>query len=134
MLNFNMAEVTEEQKHKIFNRLKKVLLKYQKYFTATLDTENTYTLVSIKELTILGRKRSDIAFASILIQKNYVTLYYMPIYAFPHLASELIPEEILKLKNGKSCFGFKSIDNKTLKLIDVMLQKGRDCYQDAGWV
>ncbi len=123
-----------ENKQEIFNKIKKVLKKYNKYFTETLDTDGSYSLVSIKEIEILGRKRSDIAFASLIIQKNYVAFYYMPVYAFPNKASELVPEELLKFKNGKSCFTITKINRALLKQIDVALQQGRDLYEDMNWV
>jgi hypothetical protein len=68
-----------------------------------------------------------------MINKSYVSLHYMPIYAEPETIKNLKPELLAKL-NGKSCFNFKKLDSTLLVQIEETLSRGFAEYQNRGWV
>ena len=75
-----------------------------------------YDLWSIKDLVIEGRKRKEVYFAGLIIQKSYVGFHFMPVFAEAHLKPVFAPE-LLELLKGKSCFHFKKLDPALLDLI-----------------
>jgi len=69
-----------------------------------MQAAGQYHLISSKEVEIAGRKRNDIYFASLLVQKGYIGFYYIPIYANPEIKRDLKPE--LKCLKGKILFPY----------------------------
>ena len=123
----------EDKRAEIFAQLKELLVKYNPPFVAKIDNERWYDLYSIKDLVIEGRKRKEVFFAGIIIQKAYVGLYYMPVYAEPEIKA-LFKPELLKLLKGKSCFHIKSLDDVILGQIRQALKDGFNLYQERSWV
>ena len=117
----------------IFTTIKKELAVYQPPFQPKNDTERYFDLWSFKDLVIEGRKRKEVYFAGIIIQKAYVGFYYMPVYAEPEVKS-LFKPELLKLLNGKSCFHIKKLDEELVKQIEQALVDGFEMYKQRGWV
>jgi hypothetical protein len=117
----------------IFELLKKELAVYQPPLQPKNDTERYYDLWSIKDLVIEGRKRKEVYFAGIIIQKDYVGFYYMPVYAEPEIKT-LFKPELLKLLKGKSCFHIKKLDDELITQIRQVLLDGYAQYQKRGWV
>ena len=118
---------------KIFNRLKKVLKKFEDPLKPKFDLDSKYDLWSFKDLVIAGRKRKEIYFAGLIIQSKYVGLYYMPIYTDTSLKDVFKPE-LLKLLKGKSCFHIKQLDAGLEKQIERALEKGYALYKKRGWI
>ncbi len=71
------------------------------------DSGGQVHVCSKKPMEIAGKKRDEIYFASIIIQKGYVGFYFFPVYTDEGLKKELAPE-LLKCLKGKSCFHKKS--------------------------
>ena len=124
-----------EQKElvKIFNKLKKILKKYENPLKPKLDLDSKYDLWSFRDIEIAGRKRKEVYFAGLIIQSNYVGLYYMPIYTDTSLEKVFKPE-LLKLLKGKSCFHIKSLDKQLELQIENALKKGYNLYKKRGWI
>ena len=87
----------------------------------------------MKDLVIDGRKRKEIFFASLMIQKDYVGFYFMPVYAESEITRVFAPE-LVKLLKGKSCFHIKKLDEQLLKQIESALEIGFQLYRERGWV
>lgn len=107
----------------IFKRLKSFLKKFEDPLKPKFDLDSKYDLWSFKEVEIAGRKRKEVFFASIIIQSNYVGLYYMPIYTDVKLRDVFKPE-LLKLLKGKSCFHIKDLNPELEKQIVDALEIG----------
>jgi hypothetical protein len=118
---------------KIFNRLKKLLKKYEDPLKPKFDLDSKYDLWSFKNIKIDGRKRKEVFFASIIIQSKYVGFYYMPIYVDTDLKDVFKPE-LLSLLTGKSCFHVKKLDAKLEKQISDALKIGYKLYKKRGWI
>jgi hypothetical protein len=117
----------------IFEALKPLLKQYQPPFVSKQDDETHFDLWSIKDIVIAGRKRKEVFFAGLIIQKSYVGFYYMPVYESPELKQVFKPE-LLALLKGKSCFYIKKADPVILTQIEEALRIGFQMYQDRGWV
>jgi hypothetical protein len=117
----------------VFDQLRSLFIKYQPPFQSKRDESGYFDLWSIKELVIDGRKRKEIFFAGIIIQKSYVGFYYMPVYAEPEVKQFFKPE-LLKLLKGKSCFYVRKVDSELLKQIEDALALGFAKYKERGWV
>ncbi|MBM3152556.1 MAG: DUF1801 domain-containing protein [Chloroflexi bacterium] len=117
----------------LFDTLKPLLQAYQPPFTPKQDTASDYDLWSFRDLAIEGRKRKEVFFAAIIIQKSYVGFYFMPVYAEPEMKTVFAPE-LLKLLKGKSCFHVKSLTPELLGQIEGALKDGFELYKQRGWV
>jgi hypothetical protein len=98
-----------------------------------MDDASHYDLWSIKDLVIEGRKRKEVYFAGLIIQKGYVGFYFMPVYADTDLKA-VFALELLKLLKGKSCFHIKKLTPELLGQVKSALQVGYEAYQARGWV
>jgi len=77
--------------------------------------------------------RKEIFFAGLIIQKDYVGFYFMPVYAATGLKPGFKPE-LRRLLKGKSCFHIKKLDEELLLQIQEALSVGYGLYQERGWV
>jgi hypothetical protein len=116
-----------------FKSLRALLARYQPPLAAKIDDARRYELWSRKDVVIDGRKRSEVFFASAVIQKGYVGFYYMPVYTSPGM-KKLFAPELLSLLKGKSCFHIKTLDARLLTLIKRALDEGLKLYKKNGWV
>jgi hypothetical protein len=117
----------------IFSELKDVLKKYEGILSVKKNEEGYYDLWSIKDLVIDGRKRKEVFFAGLIIQKNYVGFYFIPIYTDTDL-KEVFKPELLKLLKGKSCFHIKKLDDELKRQIEEALEIGYELYRENGWI
>ena len=117
----------------IFGATKPLLQAYQPPLVPKTDTERYFDLWSLKPVVIDGRKRKEVFFASLVIQKDYVGFYFMPIYAETDLKTVFKPE-LLRLLKGKSCFHIKKLDDELLRQIKAAVKIGHALYQERGWV
>ena len=117
----------------IFTTVKKEMAVYQPPLQPKNDLERNYDLWSFKDLVIEGRKYKEVYFAGIVIRKDYVGFYYMPVYAEPNIKA-LFKPELLKLLKGKSCFHIKKLDEVLLGQIREALDAGFKQYRERGWV
>jgi len=120
---------------KIFGDLKALLGKYSPPLSEREDKvgrKKRYDLWSKKEVVIAERSRKEVFFASIIIQKNYVGFYFMPIYVDTTI-SEVFKPELLSLLKGKSCFHIRKLNNKLSGQIKFALKEGFKLYKKRCW-
>lgn len=122
-----------DNRTEVFNELRALLKHYQPPFVSRMDDDAHFDLWSIKDVVFAGRKRKEVYFAGLIIQKSYVGFYYMPIYAESELKSVFKPE-LLRLLKGKSCFHVKKLDPTLREQIAEALRIGFEGYQHKGWV
>ncbi len=118
----------------IFEEIKNMLLPYE---NGTLKihggTDGKVMLISHKPVEIAGRPREELWFASALIQKGYVGLYYMPVYMNDPVKRQLFPE-LMKCLKGKACFHIKQNNDQLFEQIASAIQIGYDAYLQKGWL
>ena len=83
---------TKQDLYAIFAALKGLLAVYSPPLTPKMDDASHYDLWSVKDLVIEGRKRREVFFAGLIIQKGYVGFYYMPVYADAEIKATFAPE------------------------------------------
>ena len=120
----------------IFQRLRGALERYSPPLaarTGTVEGKSDYHLWSEKDVVVDGRPRKEVFFAGLIVQKGYVGLYYMPVYAEPE-RRELFAPELLKRLEGKSCFHIRRLDDELFGQIEQALANGFALYRERGWV
>jgi len=122
-----------EDLQNIFTQIKNLLTVYQPILKSKVNDDAHFDLWTTKETVIQGRKFPEVYFAAVMLNKSYVSLHYMPIYAEPGTIKDLKPELLSKL-HGKSCFNFKKLDPVLLEQIEETLARGFAEYQSRGWV
>ena len=123
----------EDNRIAIFRELKALLKQYEPPFTAKTDLDSRYELWSIKDLTIAGRKRKEVFFAGLIIQRNYVGFYYMPVYTDTAI-KKLFKKELLSTLKGKSCFHITKTNKTLLAQVRSALRLGYAMYKKNGWL
>lgn len=117
----------------IFTQIRSLLARYSPPLSPKHDERAYYDLWSLKDLVIEGRKRKEIYFAGLIIQKDYVGFYFMPVYAQPEVKG-FFQADLLRLLKGKSCFHIKRLTPGLLAQIDEALESGYRLYRERGWV
>ncbi|ATP56593.1 hypothetical protein CPT03_08960 [Pedobacter ginsengisoli] len=102
-------------------------------FSNRINSETSFDLWSDRNVVIDGKKRNEVFFASVIIQKGHVGFYYMPVYTEPEMKKIFNPE-LLKLLKGKSCFHIKKLDDTLMLQIEDALAAGFKLYKEKGWV
>ncbi len=118
----------------IFEAIKKMMLPYEKKKLKMIGGNGgMLCLISQKTVEIQGRKKDEVWFAGILVQKGYVGFYFMPVYAAPDMKKVFQPE-LLKCLKGKSCFHIKKQDPVIMGQIKESLKIGYDMFKERGWI
>jgi hypothetical protein len=128
-----------EKLQDVYQSLHTLLSRYAPPFKAisgNVRDKSDLHLVTPKAIAVpgaYGGKPTQIAMASIILQKGYVGFYFMPIYMNPVLAGKLSPS-LKKLLKGKTCFHIKQLDPALSDDIDAALKEGVKSFKDRGWV
>ena len=120
----------------IFDRLEASLSRYAPPLAARtggVTGKRDCQLWSEKAVEVAGRKRDEVFFAGLILQKGYVGFYFMPVYTHSEQTAVFAPE-LLALLKGKSCFHVKRLDDDLVGHVDAALATGFDLYRDRGWV
>jgi len=117
----------------LFNELKTLLEPYAAHFTVRRDEPGYYDLWSERDIVIEGRKRTEVFFAGLIIQKSYVGFYFMPVYAETEMTA-LFGAQLLATLKGKSCFHIRKLTPEIRKQVAEALARGYVLYQERGWI
>ncbi|MDA0524269.1 hypothetical protein [Methanococcoides alaskense] len=123
----------EDEKQKIFNELRVILSSYVPPLSVKIDESRRYDIYGTKTVQIGRTKKKEMFFASIIIQKYHVGLYFLPIYTHKDRFDDA-PEELLHLLKGKSCFHIKRFYTAVFENIRQAMDKGIRIYEEEGWV
>ncbi len=111
----------------IFTSLKQVLKRYEKYLRVISNKDDNYSLNAGYD----QKRKSDIYFGAVAINKNYVSYHLMPVYVHPKLLNGISPE-LKKRMQGKSCFNFKKIDQILFNELADLTKEGFEFYKKNG--
>jgi hypothetical protein len=103
-------------------RLREILEPYRGRLVATKDGPDGLTL----EIPGLEGKPWGYV-AGTRLGKRYVSLYLMPVYAFPDLVEALSPD-LRRRKQGKSCFNFATVDESLFAELAGVMAAGFERY------
>ena len=78
-------------------------------------------------------RTTEVFFAGLIVQKAFVGLYFMPVYADADLSMAFGPESLATLK-GKSCFHLKRLTPELAGQVRAALAAGYRLYEERSWV
>lgn len=102
-----------------FTQLKEILKAYESKLIVVADTADYYAL----ETKHVMKNKRRLYFGGVRRGKAYVSFHLMPVYVFPEIDKEISPE-LKKRMQGKSCFNFKSPDEKLFKELRRLTKAG----------
>jgi len=113
----------------IFNRLKAILAPYAKNMDVAQDTANYYLL----NTRHIMKNKQPLCFGGVRRGKAYVSFYLMSVYASTDLLKQMSPE-LKKRMQGKSCFNFKSVDEKLFAELAKLTKAGAAKFSDGKFI
>ena len=108
-----------------FQRLKAILEPYAAKMVVVHDTDKNYYL----DTAYVMNNKQRMFFGAVRLGKAYVSFHLMPVYCCPDLLKTMSPE-LNKHMQGKSCFNFKSVDEKLFKELTKLTKAG--CARFSG--
>jgi len=108
-----------------FEKLKAILKPYEAKLIVVHDTDNNYYL----DTSHVMKNKQRLFFAAVRAGKAYVSFHLMPVYASPDLLKDMSPE-LRKRMQGKSCFNFKTVDEKLFKELQKITESGFKKFND----
>ena len=110
---------SEEDFSDVFKELVSIMQHHADQLVCTRDDEAEYYL----NTTHIMKNKKPLFFGAVQVRKHYVSYYLMPVYVFPELLNGMSPE-LKKRMQGKSCFNFKSVDERLLEELIVLTEAG----------
>ena len=102
-----------------FQKLKAILQPYAPRLIVVHDTGENYYL----DTPHVMKNKHRVFFGAVRTGKNYVSFHLMPVYASAELRDKMSPE-LKKRMQGKSCFNFKTPDEKLFKELATLTKAG----------
>ena len=113
----------------VFARLRAILKPFERRLEVLADAEGNYSL----NTRHIMKNKQPLYFAGVRTGKAYVSFHLMPVYACPELLKGMSPE-LKKRMQGKSCFNFKSVDEKQFKELAGLTKAGFARFNDEKFV
>lgn len=131
LISIKALDMDDQKKVIVFNQLKKSLSDYSDNLHVESDLPHRYELYSSKQVQIHNNERK-VMFASVVIQKKHIGLYFMPVYTHPDQI--ILDSQLQKLLKGKSCFHIKNLEEGILPRLEKLIASGFKLYQSLDWV
>lgn len=113
----------------VFDELRAILQPYADRLDVKKDQEDEFYL----DTFFVQKNKLPLFFASVKIQKHYVSYYLMPVYVDPPLLEGISPG-LKKRMQGKSCFNFKQSDPQLFQELAKLTRVGFAFYQEQGFI
>jgi hypothetical protein len=123
------SAMTRNKFTEVFNTLKPLISSYAESMDIETDTKNIFRL----DTRHMMNNGKPLFFASIVINKSYVSYHLMPVYVFPELLNGMSPA-LKKRMQGKSCFNFTALEETLVSELKSLTQAGFEAYRKAGFV
>jgi hypothetical protein len=112
----------------IYAKLKALMQPYEKgSLKSVADKDGNYVLIGPATEASRGK---ELWFGAVRKGKAYVSYHLMAVYAHPQLLDSLSPE-LKKRMQGKSCFNFKTVDEKLFKELAKLTKKSYSEFKKA---
>jgi hypothetical protein len=109
-----------------FKQLRAILKPYAAKLQVVHDTDTNYYL----DTHLVMKNKYRLCFGAVRMGKAYVSFHLMPVYASSELQKSISPE-LKKRMQGKSCFNFKTPDEKLFKELGKLTKAGFEKFYDA---
>jgi len=103
----------------VFEKLRALLKPYEGKMVIVHDSASHYYL----DTPYVMKNKQRLCFAAVRTGKAYVSFYLMPVYTSPDLLRNISPE-LKKRMQGKSCFNFKTLDERLFKELGKLTKAG----------
>lgn len=113
----------------VFDGLREILIPYSEKLTVVVDQADHFYL----DTKYIMKNKKPMYFASVKLNKNYVSFHLMPVYVFTDLLKDISPE-LKKRMQGKSCFNFKNLDGDLFQELRKLTKRGYAEYGKAGYL
>ena len=108
-----------------FKQLKAIFKPFAAKLQVMHDTDTNYYLDTHRVM----KNKHPLFFGAVRIGKGYVSFHLMPVYASAELQKSISPE-LKKRMQGKSCFNFKTPDEKLFKELSKLTKAGFNIFHD----
>lgn len=108
-----------------FLKLKAIFKPYERKLIVVHNTVSNYYL----DTSHVMKNKHRLFFGAVRVGKSYVSFHLMPVYASRELLESMSPE-LRKHMQGKSCFNFKSVDQKLFKELAALTKLGFAKFND----
>jgi hypothetical protein len=112
-----------------FVKLKSLLEPYAGQLCVVHDTDSNYYL----DTHYIMKNKHPMFFGAVRKGKSYVSFHLIPVYVFPDLLEEISPE-LRRRMQGKSCFNFKSLDEKLFKELAKLTKASFARFRTANYI
>lgn len=113
----------------VFRKLKAIFKPYEKKMVVAQDTDSAYMLYTRH---IMPNKQ-PLYFGGVLKGKAYVSFHLFSVYVSPPDMKSMSPE-LKKRMQGKSCFNFKTVDEKLFRELATLTKTGAAQFTDEKFV
>lgn len=118
----------------IFQTIRAVMQPYTAQgFNNRINSDDAYDLWSEKNVTVEGKERTEVCFASLEVREGAVVLYFMPVDTAEGRKAIFDPA-LLDLWKEDSGFEIRKLDDELLKNIENALAGGFRTYKEKDWV
>lgn len=112
-----------------FQKLKAILAPYAAKMIVVHDSDKAYYL----DTKHVMKNKHRLFFGGVRAGKAYVSFHLMPVYACADLLENMSPE-LKKHMQGKSCFNFKTVDEKLFKELRKLTKAGFEKFNDVEYL
>jgi hypothetical protein len=112
-----------------FTALREILKNQSGGMTVQADTPAEFTVVT----PAVGPNGKPMWFGCVLLKKTGVTYHLMPLYFNPALQAA-VPPELLRRKQGKTCFNFQRPDPDLFDKLDALTRLAREHFERHGFL
>src|SRR5215216_5104693 len=111
----------------VFKELRDILAEYAPKLKVVHDRPDNYYL----DTHTIGPNKRPIMFGGVRVTKNYVSYYFMPVYA--EMVRGMSPA-LQKHMQGKACFNFKTVDKALFMELKKVTRQGYQAWKKIEWV
>ncbi len=124
-----------ETKEALFGTLKAGLEKLCPPMVCSKDKSGVYEIIGNRPVPYGSTKKivPGMYFASVVVRKDMVSFYFMPIYYRKDLFAPVAPA-LLKSLKGKACFNFRKVEQVDEKELKALLDKGVKAWKKMKYV
>lgn len=110
----------------VYLRLRPILEPYMPEMVAMQDNERGLYL----NTRSIMKNKQPLFFASIAINKNYVSFHVFPVYMYPDLLDKV--GDLMKRMQGKSCFNFRKLSEEQVAGMRALVEAGHKRLKAEG--
>lgn len=97
------------------------------------EQRTAFHIMGKEPVAIGNRKPQQTYVVGIMLHKNFVGFYSMPLYSHPKEV-EIQNNDVAKMRKGKSCINVDKLSTAILKELERLVKEGNKIYKKEGWI